>query len=107
MPTIVCGDCEHWRDHGSCWVNLGAAHSDDAACGLFSHKSRANESLPVEAKLMSELAHLLRKYNATILRSSNSSNDLVISIQVSPSEAKEFVFAEEISEVYILNERFS
>jgi hypothetical protein len=61
----------------------------------------------VMEKFLKELQELLRKHNATILRSANSSNDLAISVQEAPGEFKELLFSEEISETAIMNEWYS
>ena len=101
---VLCGDCEHWRDGDSCRVNFGVVRDCDTACSLFSNKSTVKDYLSVECKLLKELEYLLKKYNTAIVRSANSGNDLVVSIQLSPTETKEFIFAEEISESHIRNE---
>ena len=56
---------------------------------------------------LSELKDLLNKHKATILRSANSSNDLVISILTGHSTSEEIIFAEEISPTYIQHEWYS
>ena len=54
--------------------------------------------------LLKELELFLRKHNATIVRSANSSNDLVLCKDISPTESKEVIFHEEIGETSIRNE---
>ena len=61
----------------------------------------------VMKNFLKDLQELLRKHNATILRSANSSNDLVISVQEAPGEFNDLLFAEEISETAIRNEWYS
>ena len=53
---------------------------------------------------LKELQDLLKKRDAVIVRSANSSNDLVVSVQVGPDQYEELIFAEDISETAIENE---
>jgi len=53
---------------------------------------------------LDKLEALLDEYNVAIVRSKNSSNDLVIRIQISGSEEKEILFPEAISAMTISNE---
>ena len=54
--------------------------------------------------LLADMAKLLDSHNAAIVRSANSSNDLVICVQTGPREFDEVIFAEEVSESSIRNE---
>ena len=58
-------------------------------------------------EFLNELKQILEKYNAAIVRSANSSNDLVITVQTAPGKFDELTFAEEITEVSIRNEWYS
>ena len=53
---------------------------------------------------LDELAELLKKHNVTIIRSANSTHDLVVSMQKAPDEFKELTFPEDISEMGIRQE---
>ena len=52
------------------------------------------------------LGKLLREYDASIVRSANSTNDLVVSVLIGPRDYEELTFPEEITEIGIRNEWF-
>lgn len=49
-------------------------------------------------EFLRELKDLLEKHNAAIIRSANSTHDLVVAVQTDPGVFKELTFAEEITE---------
>jgi hypothetical protein len=53
---------------------------------------------------LNELAEVLRRNDAVIVRSGNSTNDIVVSVRISPDDFDELTFAEGISETDIKNE---
>jgi len=56
---------------------------------------------------LTSLAELMIKHNASIVRSTNSSNDLVILLEQAPNDFDEIYFSKEISEPYIRNKWYT